>query len=353
LVAIPQGYRQSAAKDDRTIRRMSYAMLRPALFALDAETAHDWVLRGVDILGRLVRHPHPAPGASARVMGIDFPNRVGLAAGLDKNGAHIDGLAALGFGFIEVGTVTPRPQPGNPKPRIFRLPEHEALINRLGFNNGGLDALLANVAATRWRGILGINIGKNATTPLEHAVDDYRTALEAVYPLAHYVTVNISSPNTQGLRSLQHGDELDTLLSTLKQTQTRLADHHGRYVPLAVKIAPDLDDAQLDDIAMRLTRHAMDAVIATNTTLDRAAVAGHPLAKEAGGLSGRPVFARSTERLAALARRLDGALPIIGVGGIASAADARAKFEAGASLVQVYTGLIYRGPELVTEVAAA
>lgn len=332
---------------------MSYGLIRSALFALPPETAHDWVLRGVDVLGALVRDPQPAPGQRVRLFGLEFPNRIGLAAGLDKDGAHIDGLATLGFGFIEVGTVTPRPQPGNPQPRVFRLAPYGALINRLGFNNGGVQGLLANLAGTRWRGILGINIGKNADTPLDRANDDYLAALEAVYPLASYVTVNISSPNTRGLRSLQHGDELDALLTALRHRQSGLADAHGRYVPLLVKIAPDLDDAALDDIARRLLASGIDGVIATNTTLDRSAVASHPQASETGGLSGRPLFERSTERLAGLARRLDGALPIIGVGGIFSAADARAKIEAGASLVQVYTGLIYRGPALVGEVAAA
>jgi len=286
-------------------------------------------------------------------MGIDFPNRVGLAAGLDKNAAHVDGLAALGFGFIEVGTVTPRPQPGNPRPRMFRLPRHEGLINRLGFNNDGLATLQANLARTRWQGVLGVNIGKNADTPLANAVDDYLIGLEAAYPLASYITVNISSPNTSGLRSLQHGDELETLLTALKAEQALLADRHGRYVPLALKIAPDLDNAQLEDIARRLVRHRFDAVIATNTTLSRTEVAGDPNADQTGGLSGRPLFERSTERLAALARWLDGALPIIGVGGICSADDARAKLQAGASLVQLYTGLIYRGPALVRQIAAA
>lgn len=286
-------------------------------------------------------------------MGIEFPNRVGLAAGLDKNAAHVDGLAALGFGFIEVGTVTPRPQPGNPRPRMFRLPRHEGLINRLGFNNDGLATLQANLARTRWQGVLGVNIGKNADTPLANAVDDYLIGLEAAYPLASYITVNISSPNTSGLRSLQHGDELETLLTALKAEQALLADRHGRYVPLALKIAPDLDNAQLEDIARRLVRHRFDAVIATNTTLSRTEVAGDPNADQTGGLSGRPLFERSTERLAALARWLDGALPIIGVGGICSADDARAKLQAGASLVQLYTGLIYRGPALVRQIAAA
>jgi dihydroorotate dehydrogenase len=323
------------------------------LFALEPETAHTCALRGLDLLGALVRDPQPAPGGRIQLFGLEFPNRIGLAAGLDKDGAHIDGLATLGFGFIEIGTVTPRPQPGNPRPRMFRLAPHGALINRLGFNNGGVASLLINLGKTRWRGILGINIGKNADTPLDRANDDYLAALEAVYPHASYITVNISSPNTQGLRSLQHGDGLDALLQALRRRRTSLADASGRQVPLLVKIAPDLDNTQLDGIARRLVASGVDGVIVANTTLDRGAVSGHPLAGEAGGLSGRPLFERSTERLAALAKRLDAALPIVGVGGICSAADACAKIEAGASLVQIYTGLIYQGPTLVRRVAGA
>jgi dihydroorotate dehydrogenase len=275
---------------------------------------------------------------------------VGLAAGLDKNGEHIDALAELGFGFIEVGTVTPRPQPGNPKPRLFRLPQHEAIINRMGFNNDGVDKLVENVKRARFKGVLGINIGKNFDTPIERAVDDYLIGLAKVYPHASYVTVNISSPNTKNLRDLQQSDELEKLLAALKAEQRRLSTEHGRHVPLALKIAPDLVDEQIDAIAEKLVRLEFDAVIATNTTISRDKVAGHPLAGETGGLSGTPVRDASTAVIRRLAGTLQGKVPIIGVGGIFSATDAREKLAAGASLVQIYTGLIYRGPELVREI---
>lgn len=290
-------------------------------------------------------------------MGITFPNPVGLAAGLDKDGAYIDGLAALGFGFIEIGTVTPRAQPGNPKPRMFRLPRAQALINRMGFNNGGADAFVRNVQASRFyqekQGILGLNIGKNADTPIEHATDDYLHCLDKVYPYASYVAVNISSPNTKNLRQLQQASELDVLLSALKQAQARLADTHGRYVPLALKIAPDLDNDQIETIADALMRHHIDGVIASNTTITRDAVQGLAHADEAGGLSGAPVRDLSTRVIRALHRAFKGEIPIIGVGGILSGAHARDKMDAGASLVQLYTGLIYRGPSLVRECAEA
>ncbi|KIA79500.1 dihydroorotate dehydrogenase [Chromobacterium piscinae] len=335
---------------------MLYPLLRPLLFKLDAETAHEHTLKMLDRAHRL--HLTPLAAASAirqpvEAMGITFPNAVGLAAGLDKNGDHIDALAALGFGFIEIGTVTPRPQDGNPKPRLFRLPEHEAIINRMGFNNHGVAALLDNVRRCRFKGVLGINIGKNAITPIENAVDDYLACLDQVYAAASYVTVNISSPNTKNLRQLQQGDELGKLLSALKQRQQALADRHGRYVPLAVKIAPDLDDEQITEIARLLTEQGIDGVIATNTTLSRAEVAGHPHEHEAGGLSGAPVRSRSTAVIRKLTRELDGALPIIGVGGILSGNDAVEKLDAGATLVQLYSGLIYRGPELVGECSKA
>jgi len=290
-------------------------------------------------------------------MGLNFPNPVGLAAGLDKDGAYIDGLAALGFGFIEIGTVTPRAQPGNPKPRMFRLPEAQALINRMGFNNGGVDAFVRNVQASRFyqerRGILGLNIGKNADTPIERATDDYLYCLDKVYPYAAYVTVNISSPNTKNLRQLQQASELDALLSSLKQAQSRLADTHGRYVPLVLKIAPDLDDEQIDTIASALLRNHIDGVIATNTTITREAVQGLTHANETGGLSGAPVRDLSTRVIRALHQVLQGEIPIIGVGGILNGVDAHEKMAAGASLVQLYTGLIYRGPALVGECASA
>lgn len=290
-------------------------------------------------------------------MGLTFPNPVGLAAGLDKDGAYIDGLAALGFGFIEIGTVTPRAQPGNPKPRMFRLPEAQALINRMGFNNGGVDAFARNVQASRFyqeqRGILGLNIGKNADTPIERATDDYLYCLDKVYPYAAYVTVNISSPNTKNLRQLQQASEIDALLSALKMAQSQLADKHGRYVPLVLKIAPDLDDEQIDTIASALLRHHIDGVIATNTTITRDAVQGLTHANETGGLSGAPVRDLSTRVVRALHQVLQGEIPIIGVGGILSGSDASEKMAAGASLVQLYTGLIYRGPALVGECASA
>lgn len=336
-----------------------YALARPLLFSLDAETAHNLTLPALKraaafgatrMLGKSESDPRS-------VMGITFPNPVGLAAGLDKDGAYIDGLAALGFGFIEVGTVTPRAQPGNPKPRMFRLPQANAIINRMGFNNGGVDAFVNNVQASRFyqnkEGVLGLNIGKNADTPIERAADDYLLCLEKVYPFASYVTVNISSPNTKNLRQLQGASELDALLSRLKDAQQRLADKHKRYVPVALKIAPDIESEQIKNIADALIRHKLDAVIATNTTITRDAVSGMPHAEEAGGLSGAPVFGLSNNVIRGLKAELGDALPIIGVGGIFSSMDAQAKIDAGASLVQLYTGLIYRGPALVRECAAA
>ena len=336
-----------------------YALARPLLFSLDPEEAHNLTLpalRRAAGLGmtRLLRRPLPDPRT---VMGITFPNPVGLAAGLDKDGAYIDGLAALGFGFIEIGTVTPRAQPGNPKPRMFRLPEANAIINRMGFNNGGVDAFVRNVQASKFyrnrEGVLGLNIGKNADTPIERAADDYLICLEKVYPYASYVTVNISSPNTKNLRQLQGASELDALLSTLKDAQQRLADRHKRYVPIALKIAPDVDGEQVKNIADALLRHRFDAVIATNTTIMRDAVQGMLHADEAGGLSGAPVFEASNQVIRALKAELGEAVPIIGVGGILSGADARAKVDAGAKLVQLYSGLIYRGPALIRECADA
>ena len=280
-------------------------------------------------------------------MGIDFPNPVGLAAGLDKNGDYIDALAGLGFGFIEIGTITPRPQPGNPRPRMFRLPQAQAVINRMGFNNHGVDALLANVQRARYRGVLGINIGKNFDTPIERAADDYLICLRKVYSSASYVTVNISSPNTKNLRQLQQSDELGQLLGALKAERERLADRHGRRVPLALKIAPDLDANQIAAIADLLVTHGIDAVIATNTTLSRDAVAQLPHGAEAGGLSGAPLTAQAQSVALQLAARLASAVPIIGVGGIMNGSDAAARIKAGASLVQLYSGLVYAGPALV------
>jgi len=335
---------------------MIYSLVRPLLFCLDPETAHRLTLGGLRSLGRLGLIPAAAPApveCERTVMGIRFPNPVGLAAGLDKNGEYIDALARLGFGFIEIGTVTPRPQPGNPRPRVFRLPAARAVINRLGFNNLGVDRLVENVKRARYRGVLGINIGKNFDTPLERAADDYVACLRKVYPVAGYVTVNISSPNTQDLRRLQGAAELDALLSTLKAEQRALAGRHGRAVPLAVKIAPDLDRAQIEAIAASLRKHAVDAVIATNTTVEREVVAGLPHGREAGGLSGAPLAARATSVVRELAQALGGTLPVIGAGGIMTGAGAREKVAVGASLVQLYTGLIYRGPALIRECVAA
>jgi len=333
----------------------TYPLARSALFSLDAETAHDLTLKALQKTYdcSLTRGLMAArPEHRCTLMGLDFRNPVGLAAGLDKNGAHIDALGNLGFGFVEVGTVTPLPQPGNPKPRMFRLPRAQALINRLGFNNQGLDAFIVNVKQSQWRsqgGILGLNIGKNAATPIERAVDDYLLGLEGVYPHADYITVNISSPNTQNLRSLQGQDELTQLLHPLQERRKALADQHGRLVPMVVKIAPDLTTEQVDIIAQLLPRHDVDGVIATNTTLSRQAVQGLAHADEAGGLSGPPVHALSLEVIARLRQQLGPAFPIIGVGGVVSAQQAREKFAAGANAIQLYTGLIYRGPALIGE----
>ena len=331
---------------------MLYPLIRKFFFSLDAETAHGIGMLGVDRVACLMAKPvAPCP---VEVMGLKFPNPVGLAAGLDKNGDHIDGLARLGFGFLEIGTITPRPQDGNPKPRLFRIPEAQGIINRMGFNNAGVDHLLENVRAAQFPkrgGILGINIGKNATTPIEHAADDYLICLNKVYNDASYIAVNISSPNTKNLRELQKDEALDELLAQLKARQEILADKHGKYVPMALKIAPDLDDEQITAIADALRRHRMDGVIATNTTLSREGVEGLANAGEAGGLSGAPVFRKSTEVLKKLAAALAGELPIIGVGGIMGGEDAAEKIRAGASLVQFYSGFIYRGPDLVSEVA--
>jgi dihydroorotate dehydrogenase len=330
-----------------------YPLLRPLLFSLDPETAHEVTLKLLNMahvsgLGKLL---NPViEDKPVRVMGLDFKNPVGLAAGMDKNGDYINALAALGFGFVEIGTVTPRPQPGNPKPRLFRLPEHRAIINRMGFNNHGLEHLLNQVKQSHYQGILGINIGKNFDTPMENAADDYLTGLRKAYASASYITLNISSPNTKNLRQLQQGDEIKALIAALKEEQLKLQTEHGRYVPLALKIAPDLTSGEISHIARLLLEFEIDGVIATNTTIARDKIAGHPLANEAGGLSGAPVKDASTLVVRGLAAELQGKVAIIAAGGILSAADAQEKLKAGASLVQVYSGLIYRGPQLIEDI---
>jgi dihydroorotate dehydrogenase len=334
-----------------------YGLARPFLFGLDAERAHAAALSALETAyrlgasGLLAGSPRDLP---TRAFGLEFRNPVGLAAGLDKNGAHVDALLALGFGFVEVGTVTPRPQPGNPKPRMFRLPGHQAIINRLGFNNQGVEALVANVGRARRKGgLLGINIGRNKDTPNESAVDDYLHCLERVYPLADYVAVNISSPNTAGLRELQEEQALRRLVGTLREAQERLGGAHGKRVPMLVKISPDLSDDDVDAAARVLADLQVDGVIATNTTLSRYAVQGAPHADEDGGLSGAPLMAKATTVLRRLRTRLPESIPVVGVGGILSGADAATKMSAGASMVQVYTGLVYRGPELIVECVQA
>jgi dihydroorotate dehydrogenase len=330
-----------------------YSIARSALFKLDPELAHDVALKSLKkleschlagVFGQKVLKPRT-------LLGLSFDNAVGLAAGLDKNGEYIDAMAAMGFGFIEVGTVTARPQPGNPKPRMFRLPARDALINRLGFNNQGLDAFLVNVARAKYKGVLGLNIGKNFDTPNHNAVDDYVTCLRGVFPHASYVTVNVSSPNTKGLRDLQAAAQLEQLLAALKSEQQTLAKQHRRQVPLLLKIAPDLNLAAIRDVAALLLQYGFEGAIATNTTVSRDAVTGLKHATEAGGLSGRPLFSLSTEILRELVKHLKGNIPVIGVGGIMSADDAQQKINAGASLVQIYTGFIYRGPQLVADCA--
>lgn len=338
-----------------------YSLAKKLLFTLSAETAHQLALESLDAAARLrLLKPFTQERLQApvKVMGLEFPNSVGLAAGLDKNADHLSGLDQLGFGFIEVGTVTPRPQPGNPKPRLFRLPKEEAIINRMGFNNKGLQYLIQRVQAARQasqplQSLLGINLGKNLTTPVEEAVNDYLQGLQGVYPLADYVTINISSPNTPGLRNLQYGAALQELLKPLKQEQAKLADQHQRYVPLLVKIAPDMEQEELTALAQNLRQLKIDGVIATNTTLDKSQLEETSLSAETGGVSGRPLTKKANWITQQLAKELEGELPIIGVGGIFSADDALERIKAGASLIQLYSGLIYTGPKLVHECAEA
>ena len=332
---------------------MLYRLARSAIFKLDAEKAHDLAIQN---FSRFTGTPldlfyrQHVPERPVEVMGIKFKNPVGLAAGLDKNGECIEAFGAMGFGFVEVGTVTPRPQPGNDKPRLFRVIPAEGIINRFGFNNLGVDNLVENVKKAKYDGVIGINIGKNKDTPIEKGAEDYLICMEKVYEHAGYITVNISSPNTPGLRTLQYGEMLDDLLAQLKEKQKELAEKHGKYVPLTLKIAPDLEDHEIKQIAESLIKNNIDGVIATNTTLDRSLVKDMPHCDEAGGLSGRPLQNRSTEVIRMLAEELDGALPIIGVGGIDSAVSAREKMAAGASLVQIYSGFIYHGPKLVKDI---
>lgn len=335
---------------------MMYGLLRSLLFRFPAEQAHNLALNSLDVANKLgllnltVNKPADCP---VRVMGLDFPNPVGLAAGLDKNADHLDALGALGFGFVEVGTVTPLPQPGNPMPRMFRLPEHQAIINRMGFNNEGLEHLIANVQRRRFKGVLGINVGKNKDTPNDESELDYRKGIAAVYPHADYITCNVSSPNTPGLRDLQFGDSLQQLLHAIKDEQTKCQAATGRYVPVAVKIAPDMDDTGIRFVAQALLEAGIDGVIATNTTISREAVKGHRYELEAGGLSGAPVRGASLRVIQGLYAELGERLPIIGVGGIDDSESAAEKIRAGAKLVQVYTGFIYRGPALIGEAVEA
>lgn len=333
-----------------------FSVLRSLLFQLPPEVAHGLALesaRAAEKAGLIQRVWSPPVGRPVELMGLTLPNAVGLAAGLDKNARYIDALGALGFGFLEVGTVTPRPQPGNPRPRLFRLAEYEAIINRMGFNNQGLATLVANIRRSHYDGVLGVNVGKNRDTPMEEAAGDYIAGIERVWPLADYITVNVSSPNTPGLRDLQFGDSLRRLLGAIRTRQEALATEHGHYVPIAVKVAPDMDDAAIRFMADTLVESGLDGVIATNTTLDHSSVVRHPQGEEAGGLSGRPLAGRSTEVIAALDAALGGRLPIIGVGGITDGETAAEKIRAGASAVQLYSGLIYRGPELVREAVEA
>ncbi len=329
---------------------MLYALARPLLFALDPETAHSLALRFSGIAGLLAAKP---PACPVRVMGLDFPNPVGLAAGLDKHAEHVEALVSLGFGFLELGGVTPRPQPGNPRPRLFRIPQANAIINRYGLNSVGVEEFISNLSRSAKKCVVGVNIGKNKDTPNDKAADDYEICLEKLYPLADYVALNISSPNTVGLRDLQGAEFLENLIKRVKQKREQLRQKHGRNVAIALKIAPDLDDAQIRDIATVARREGIDGLVATNTTVTREGVSGLSHADEQGGLSGAPLRERSTHVLRILSKELKNEIPLIGVGGILSGADAAEKLDAGASLVQIYSGLIYRGPELVSECVSA
>lgn len=342
------------ARAARGLVEHSWPLLRAGLFECDAESAHHLTLHGLHLAGRsgfLKLLPDTLEAAPVELWGLRFPNRVGLAAGLDKTGEAIDGFGALGFGFVEIGTLTPRPQPGNDKPRLFRIVAREAIVNRMGFNNPGMEAGMANVARRTWKGITGINIGKNFDTPNERAVADYLACLRAAWPLADYVTVNLSSPNTKGLRDLQEEESCRALIRALHAEQRALAQQHGRHVPVFIKVAPDLETAHIDSLARLFVEEKLEGVIATNTTLSRCHVEGLPGADERGGLSGAPLTRRSTEVVARFCRILDGAMPLIGVGGILCGADAVEKLQAGASLVQIYSGLVYRGPGLIRECA--
>ena len=334
---------------------MFYNLIRPFLFSLPPETAHNVSLKSLSWLNHFSNYKYPIHHSVANktIMSLNFPNKIGLAAGLDKNGEYILALANLGFGFIEVGTVTPKPQPGNPKPRLFRIPQAQAIINRMGFNNHGVDALIKNIQRANFKGILGINIGKNATTPLENAAEDYAFCLQKVYPYASYITVNISSPNTPGLRQLQNISDLNKLLATLKKKQIECQDTYLKYVPLIIKISPDVDQKQLEDIANSLLIHSMDGVVATNTTLSRHIVSSLPHAQEVGGLSGKPLFQTSFAIVQTLSKYLNNKIPIIACGGISSVEDAEKMLKAGASLIQIYTGLIYQGPDLIKNLIKA
>lgn len=332
-----------------------YSLMRKVLFQFSPETSHELALEWLGAAHRLglLNLVYERPVKPVRVMGLHFPNPVGLAAGLDKNGDYYHALGALGFGFVEIGTVTPVAQPGNPQPRLFRLPECHAIINRMGFNNLGVEHLVDRVRRKAFPGVLGINIGKNKHTPDERALDDYRLCMQAVFPYADYITINISSPNTPGLRRLQFGAPLEALLAGIRDAQEQLADQHGRHVPIAVKIAPDMSEDEVRQVADALVKHEMSAVIATNTTISREEVVTHPMAGEAGGLSGAPVKSRADRVIRILNGHLKGELPIIGVGGILSGRDVKDKIDAGADLVQIYSGFIYRGPRLIKEAVEA